>query len=258
MQRGLAIAALGAAFLMLSISAWGQRGGGGHGGGGGFSGHAGGIGGHAGFASHSGFAPRTSVPVGRSGGPIITNGWYGNGWGNGWRYPYNGYWRGYPYYPYYPYRGYYGWGYGGGWWGYPYWGLGWGWGSDDSYPAQTTNNYYQYPQYPPPDAYGSGYQSSDQSDQQQAEIDRLNDEVTRLREDRQLQNVPKPGAKPGEETELVFRDKHTEKIQNYAIVGQTLWVLSELRSRKVPLADLDIAATQQANEARGIDFELPR
>jgi hypothetical protein len=173
----------------------------------------------------------------RSSGPIITNGWYGYGW----RYPYNGYWRGY-----YPYRRYYGWGYYGGW--YPGWG--WGWSSDDSYPAQTTNNYYQYP--PAANAYDD-YASA----QRQAEIDRLNDEVTRLRDERQAQ-VPKPASKIGEETELVFRDKHNERIENYAIVGQTLWILNEQRSRKVPLSDLDIAATEQANQARGVDFDLPR
>lgn len=193
----------------------------------------------------------------RSSGPIITNGWHGNGYGP--HRPYNGYWHGYPYspyYPYYPYAGYYGWGYSAAW--DPWWGWGSGW-SDDSYPAQTTN-YYQYPQYAPTDEYAdsqsqSSYSAGYQSGQQQAEIDRLSDEVTRLRE---AQSVPKPPAKVGEPTELVFRDKHTEQIENYAIVGQTLWILNEQRSRKIPLSDLDLGATQQANEARGVDFEVPR
>jgi hypothetical protein len=58
-------------------------------------------------------------------------------------------------------------------------------------------------------------------------------------------------------TELVFRDKHTEEVQNYAIVGQTLWVLSVQRARKIPLAELDIPATKKANDDRGVEFQLP-
>jgi len=79
-----------------------------------------------------------------------------------------------------------------------------------------------------------------------------------LREEREAQQAhQRPEAKP-EPTELVFRDKRTEEIENYAIMGQTLWVLTEQRARKIPLADLDIAATQKANENRGIEFQIPR
>jgi hypothetical protein len=58
-------------------------------------------------------------------------------------------------------------------------------------------------------------------------------------------------------TQLVFRDKRTEEVQNYAIVGQTFWVLGEQRARKIPLAELDIPATKKANDDRGVGFELP-
>jgi hypothetical protein len=56
---------------------------------------------------------------------------------------------------------------------------------------------------------------------------------------------------------LVFRDQHTEEVGNYAIVGQTLWILSEQKAGKVPLDTLDIPATTKANEDRGVDFRLP-
>jgi hypothetical protein len=56
---------------------------------------------------------------------------------------------------------------------------------------------------------------------------------------------------------LVFRDKHTQEVQNYAIVGKTIWVFDETRAAKFPLADLDIPATTKANEDRGIDFKTP-
>ncbi|HME57460.1 MAG TPA: hypothetical protein VKF63_03920, partial [Terracidiphilus sp.] len=58
-------------------------------------------------------------------------------------------------------------------------------------------------------------------------------------------------------TVLVFRDRHSEEIQNYAIVGKTLWVFTEQRARKIPIAELNVPATTKANEARGIDFRLP-
>ena len=89
------------------------------------------------------------------------------------------------------------------------------------------------------------------------EIDRLEDEIARLRQETQ------PAAKPESKNDihsltiLVFRDKHTEEVQNYAIVGQTLWVLNEEKAKKVPLADLDVPATMNANDQRGVDFRVP-
>lgn len=59
------------------------------------------------------------------------------------------------------------------------------------------------------------------------------------------------------DTVLVFRDQRKQEVQNYAIVGQTLWIFSPERTQKVPLSDVDIEATQKANDARGVDFRLP-
>jgi len=58
-------------------------------------------------------------------------------------------------------------------------------------------------------------------------------------------------------TVLVFRDQRKQDVQNYAIVGQTLWIFSPERTQKVPLADVDLDATQKANDARGVDFRVP-
>lgn len=58
-------------------------------------------------------------------------------------------------------------------------------------------------------------------------------------------------------TVLVFRDQHRQEIQNYAIVGQTLWTFAPQRTQKIPLSELDIPATQKANDERGVDFRLP-
>ena len=56
---------------------------------------------------------------------------------------------------------------------------------------------------------------------------------------------------------LVFKDGHEQQVVNYAIVGSTLYDLSEGRTRKVALTELDLAATVKQNDQRGIDFQLP-
>lgn len=58
-------------------------------------------------------------------------------------------------------------------------------------------------------------------------------------------------------TILIFRDQHTREVQNYAIVDDMVWIFAKQRIEKVPLAVLDIPATVQANQNRGVDFRLP-
>lgn len=58
-------------------------------------------------------------------------------------------------------------------------------------------------------------------------------------------------------TVLVFQDGHRTEARNYAIVGQTLWIYTEDDSKKVPLSELDVAATKSANSDRGIIFQVP-
>lgn len=129
--------------------------------------------------------------------------------------------------------------------------------------------------YPSYDYYGSSYnaaqndiaqqqQDMQQQDRQQQDIDRLENEVASLREQRESQSretrVPEPESKSviATPTLLIFRDKHTQDVQNYAIVGGTLWIFNEQRATKLPLSWLDIDATTKANEDRGVDFQLPK
>lgn len=58
-------------------------------------------------------------------------------------------------------------------------------------------------------------------------------------------------------TVLVFRDQRKQELQNYAIVGQTLWDFEPQRTRKIPLSDLDLQATIKANDDRGVTFRVP-
>jgi len=146
------------------------------------------------------------------------------------------------------YPGYYGYGYA---YTYPPWG--WYDDYDNGYDSTYADNQ---------DYSADSYVQEDYS-RQQAEIDRLHDEVARLREQREARdsNAAQPAVRVWTEadmTRLVFRDKHTEEIRNYAIVGQTLWVFSEDRAKKIMLAELDLQATKKANEDHGVDFQIPR
>jgi hypothetical protein len=58
-------------------------------------------------------------------------------------------------------------------------------------------------------------------------------------------------------TVLVFKDGHQQEILNYAIVGSTLYDLSDGRSKKVQLTDLDLTATVKENDDRGVEFQVP-
>jgi hypothetical protein len=59
------------------------------------------------------------------------------------------------------------------------------------------------------------------------------------------------------QTLLVFKDGHQLEVQNYAVIGDTLYDLTPGRHRKIPLAELDLASTAKQNDDRGIDFRLP-
>jgi hypothetical protein len=132
--------------------------------------------------------------------------------------------------------------------------------------------YYPY-YYPMFGDYSSSYDSSEANYQQQrqmaSEIDRLSNEVARLREAQEMRAYAAPAPapqppprsqaeqEPARPTALVFRDRRMEEVNNYAIVGQTLWIFSEQRARKVPLAELDLPATTKLNEERGVEFRVP-
>ncbi|MHB8218054.1 MAG: hypothetical protein ACYDDS_18425 [Candidatus Sulfotelmatobacter sp.] len=109
---------------------------------------------------------------------------------------------------------------------------------------------------------------------QQNQIDMANqmnaqslDEQRMREQDRQgdqdfyARSAPQPArpadARPTPATVLVFRDQHHLDVQNYAIVGQTLWNFAPQHTQKIPLSDLDLPATASANEERGVDFHVP-
>ncbi len=240
MHRPLLITAF--VLLLGSLPVYAQRGGGGHASGGG---HAGGFASH-GFASHSsgtrafsgtrsgsGFGARSVVPRSSFHRPLSSRSFnrglnhsgvgvrirsYGNRC--------NGYGCGLGY-------------------GYPYLG-----GGVDPYWWWNSGSYDQDQQ----DQTGLANEMNQQSLDEQ-----------RMREqgdqDSYARSAPPPPHQ-AERTEaspatvLVFRDQHKQEVQNYAIVGQTVWIFGQ-RTEKIPLSDLDLPATSKANDERGVDFRVP-
>ena len=231
MHRPLFIAAF--VLLLVSVPLSAQHGGGhASGGGHGFGGGHGAVGGHAFSGGHagSGFAARPSARglasrqslssrgFNRSGGARLrTYGFRNN------RYGYGGY--GYPWL----YGGIYD----------PYW---W-WDSGSSYDAQQ-----QYET-------GLANEMNQQSLEEQSVRRQVDQDV--------YASLAPPPPRDKERTEavpatvLVFRDQRKLEVQNYAIVGQTLWSFAPQHTQKIPLSDLDLPATTQANDERGVDFRLP-
>jgi hypothetical protein len=75
----------------------------------------------------------------------------------------------------------------------------------------------------------------------------------------QAQPVSEPAAEVANQpqTVLIFKDGHQASVDNYAIVGGTLYDLTGGQRHKIALADLDLRATAQQNDDRGVDFEVP-
>jgi hypothetical protein len=67
--------------------------------------------------------------------------------------------------------------------------------------------------------------------------------------------APEPAAQPN--TVLIFKDGRKSEVQNYAIVGSTLIDFADGRAHKIHMADLDLPATEKANEDRGVEFRAP-
>jgi hypothetical protein len=217
------------ALLVVLISAvcWAQRGGGHMGGGSAFRGGVRSDGGaHFSGAHHRGFHNPGFVHSPHSGPIIVTRGRFG-----GHRFAQRGF------YPYYSSYGYYG-------------GPLWDW--DDA-------------------EYDARFNSSNNSDYQTAaEINRLSNEVEQLREEREYaqapaQTAPAPAPRPPVQAKaqedlpvvVVFLDKHIWEVKNYAVANEMLVVLEGSKRTKIPLADIDLAATMKLNDERGVDFQIP-
>jgi len=87
----------------------------------------------------------------------------------------------------------------------------------------------------------------------------------RMRAAQQAEPAPQPAAAPAEpapvadqpQTLLIFKDGRQLEVQNYAILGTTLYDMTPGHRSKIALAELDLNATAKENDDRGISFQLP-
>jgi hypothetical protein len=139
---------------------------------------------------------------------------------------------------------------------------------------------YAYPVYVMPTYDSSAYDPSmenaqpvmsdgggpDAAEEVRRELESLKTTVREYRDELRATRVteqPAPKAEPVEatlnqpQTVLVFKDGRQVDVENYAIVGGILFDLSEGHTKKVALAELDLAATVKQNDERGVEFRLP-
>ncbi len=118
---------------------------------------------------------------------------------------------------------------------------------------------------PPPVVVESDSGANAANVQLATEVQRLSDEVEDLRAEERARgesgsaepNTSITAKEPGLPVDFIFRDGRRISARNYAIAGQTLWILDEHTAKKFSVADLDVDATQQANAAKGIEIHIP-
>jgi hypothetical protein len=253
MRRLISIAAFA---LVLTVPLWAQRGGHGGGGGmrgGGFAGHVGG--GHSMGGMHSA-GMRSGAGVSHGSSHSSNNGnWHGSSWNHG-SHSHNVH--------VHTFHNCFGAFCGHSAFNSPWWGGGWGWGwgwyspwlwsSWDDQDRRFDEDYYRQ------------YELANQWNQQSIAEQRMRDREDAGDQDAYAprssyrSSAPEVASQPSEPapaTVLVFRDRRQQEVQNYAIVGQTLWAFSAGKSQKIPLANLDVAATEKANDDRGVTFRVP-
>jgi hypothetical protein len=88
------------------------------------------------------------------------------------------------------------------------------------------------------------------------------DERMRSQPPEQAGPAVEPAAEAAPEAEqtptvLVFKDGRQREVENYAVLGGTLYDMTPGQRSKIALADLDLSATAKANDDRGVDFRMP-
>ena len=127
------------------------------------------------------------------------------------------------------------------------------------YPAPA----YSEPAYPYPDTQPPAVSQNEIDLAYQ--VGQLSQQVQQLQQQQAVSSYTQPSSPPqraGQQEStpavLLFRDGRSMEVRNYAIIGETLWVLDEKVATKIPLSDLDLDATQKENRSRGVRFRIPQ
>ena len=94
------------------------------------------------------------------------------------------------------------------------------------------------------------------------QIQRLSAQVEQLRIEQQQQAAPPPPAAaqaprdppPVAAITVVLRDGRQLHVVSYAVMNQVFWDFSQQTARRIPVADIDVAASTKATEAAGGEF----
>ncbi len=97
------------------------------------------------------------------------------------------------------------------------------------------------------------------------QIQQLSAEVDQLRSQQQQANGQPPAypdagsaSQPTEQQTppltLILRDGQHLQVQSYAVVDQTFWDFTNATTRKIPLSNIDMAASAKATQANGGEF----
>ena len=121
----------------------------------------------------------------------------------------------------------------------------------------------QYDQAPAPTVFERGFRNLPPR-RYPDRADDVDDYSTPARAAEAAPAAPAPGsstsskpASPPPASVLIFKDGRKVQVENYAIVGETLYDFTPGHQRKVQLSQLDLKATTDANEDLGLDFQVP-
>ncbi|HEX4810047.1 MAG TPA: hypothetical protein VH325_14005 [Bryobacteraceae bacterium] len=112
------------------------------------------------------------------------------------------------------------------------------------------------------DPYASGYGPQQGPDPQTAylsdQIQQLSGELSQLnagpQPPPQVPMAPMSSAAPATPITVVLKDGKRLQVQNYAVMDQTFWDFTSQPVKKIPLASIDITASEKMSAASGADF----
>ncbi len=109
--------------------------------------------------------------------------------------------------------------------------------------------------------YGGGYGSDPATDymmRNQAalgqQVQRLTDQMNGMGQGQGYQQLPAEAQPPAVPLTLVLTTGEKLQVQNYAVTNNVFWDFTQRGTRKIPLANIDLAASAKATQANGGEF----
>lgn len=127
------------------------------------------------------------------------------------------------------------------------------WGTGTDYSGAPPADYNDYgPGYGPPDPSMDPVLASQAALGQQ--VQRLTDQVNSMMYGTPPQQQAAAQQPPPVPLTLVLRSGEHLQVENYAVTNNTFWDFTQRGTRKIPLSNIDVAASEKATEASGGEF----